>query len=399
MVSSITASRHRLMEINIVVAYLLVMFKSMNLYFTWFIPSLLIYAYAFVVSVLLVFCRWRKIRYVAKEQLISGVLLMVILFYDIVFRVPMTFISQLCAVLSLVISVILIFAEKDIKQKILDTYIKVLKWLVGISLFFWILFLLGAPLPHYYSDTSVFYQHTVYYFFLLNGQPGFQIVPRFAGLFLEPGHVGTTCCFALFIERFNLKKSSSWIFLIAILLSFSLAAYGLLIGSLLLYLITKRKGIMYVGLSLFLFGIVVFVSININRGDNLLNNYIFSRLEIVDGGLAGNNRTSTVLENTYRRYIETDEKWFGAGRSVYESNSDVNLLVGSAGTKRFIYLYGIVGLSLVLLFFVFYALSSKSILSLSFLIVFIVANMIRDYPLKELWLYTYILSVPLFKER
>lgn len=201
------------------------------------------------------------------------------------------------------------------------------------------------------------------------------------------------------IERFNLKKSSSWIFLIAILLSFSLAAYGLLIGSLLLYLITKRKGIMYVGLSLFLFGIVVFVSININRGDNLLNNYIFSRLEIVDGGLAGNNRTSTVLENTYRRYIETNEKWFGAGRSVYESNSDVNLLVGSAGTKRFIYLYGIVGLSLVLLFFVFYAFSSKSILSLSFLIVFIVANMIRDYPLKELWLYTYILSVPLFKER
>ena len=35
MVSSITASRHRLMEINIVVAYVLVMFKSMNLYWTY----------------------------------------------------------------------------------------------------------------------------------------------------------------------------------------------------------------------------------------------------------------------------------------------------------------------------------------------------------------------------
>lgn len=31
-------------------------------------------------------------------------------------------------------------------------------------------------------------------------------MPRFAGMFLEPGHLGTICCLLLYVEGFNLKK-------------------------------------------------------------------------------------------------------------------------------------------------------------------------------------------------
>ena len=62
------------------------------------------------------------------------------------------------------------------------------------------------------------------------------MLPRFCGLFLEPGHIGSTACLMLYVNQFNFQKRSNFIYLFSILLSLSLAAYCLLfIGMILFY--------------------------------------------------------------------------------------------------------------------------------------------------------------------
>ena len=91
----------------------------------------------------------------------------------------------------------------------------------------------------------------------------------------------------LFLNGVSLRKWQNIVFLIATILSLSLAAYGLLVGGIVLYLITKSKRgylkiIPYiVGLA----GLVVFFT-EYNGGDNPVNEKILSRLVFEDGEIA-----------------------------------------------------------------------------------------------------------------
>ena len=89
-------------------------------------------------------------------------------------------------------------------------FISCTQFIVAIGLFGWILYLFNVSLPHYIDLSDPYYVHTIYYLFNLNGLPEFQIVPRFSGSFLEPGHLGTMCVFLLYINRFNLRKKVIW---------------------------------------------------------------------------------------------------------------------------------------------------------------------------------------------
>ena len=250
------------------------MYTSMQLYFTWFMyQSLLIVMIILSTSLYLKFNK----PCITRQRLIAAFLIIAVLSYELIFVYPSTFVAGIYMFSRMLFVVVLIFSRVEYLRSFLKLVVQVTAFLILISLVFWVLFLLGVPLPHYSTLTNNYYEHTVYYFFILNGDAG-QLIPRFAGLFLEPGHLGSMASMLLFLNGVSLRKWQNIVFLIATILSLSLAAYGLLVGGIVLYLITKSKRgylkiIPYiVGLA----GLVVFFT-EYNGGDNPVNEKILSR--------------------------------------------------------------------------------------------------------------------------
>lgn len=386
-------------SILIIISLILLMSESMRLYFTWTLSKFLIYFIAFFLCLLYIFFHPHRYKNVYSKRIVPMILLILTLFYDLIFITNITFISVLAFLFSIFCAVFLLLSSEVIQFKLLKWITNFMAIIVAISLFGWILFLLGFSLPHYYSETDAFYTHTVYYLFLLNGTPAEQLIPRFCGMFLEPGHLGTTCCFLLYLNKFNLKKIQNIIFLIAILFSLSLAAYGLLFGGAALYLfLNSKKKLLYILLFIIVVAGTTGISLKYNQGDNILNNLIFSRLEIKDGDIVGNNRITSDFERQFNRYVKSNELVLGKGRAAYLTTSSTNLTYGCASWKRYLYVRGIVGTVLLSFFLIIYLCKEWSPLGFGFFILFVVGNMIRDYPLKELWLYLYIIGIPYFRE-
>lgn len=186
------------------------------------------------------------------------------------------------------------------------------------------------------------------------------------------------------------------VLLIGTLLSFSLAAYGLLVGAILIILYQYRKYLwisvllsMYLGVGLF--------SITYNDGDNVLNMAIVSRLEMTDEGeIAGSNRTSMAFDSTYEKFLRSNEIWTGVGSKAFGVRGDGsdNVTIGCASYKRYFFLRGIIGSSLIVIFLILYCFYYHSSWSWGFLIIYVVANLIRDYPTMEMWMYLYLLAIP-----
>lgn len=81
--------------------------------------------------------------------------------------------------------------------------------------------------------------------------------------------------------------------LLGVLFSLSLAAYGLLIGGVALYIFyNTKRGMIYVTVFSLFIAVVWIISINYNSGENYLNKRIFERLIFEDGEMMGANRTT-----------------------------------------------------------------------------------------------------------
>lgn len=396
MIHSAYLQKYSLSTCFLLCTFLLLMFNSMRLYFTWGLSKMLVYSLAFAACLFFMAGHSKYFLKTTYSNLALSFLLAIVYYYEMIAISEVGVLSFIIVFISVFCSIFLILSNIETKQLLLNFIIKGTAIIVLISLVGWGLFLIGVSLPHYYDETDIFYNHTVYYLFLLNGTPTEQIIPRFAGLFLEPGHIGTICVFLLAVNKFSIKKWENIIFFLAVLLSLSLAAYGLLIGGLALYLFLKsKKGFFQMLLLLLLFAGLWSFAQEYNNGDNYLNQKIFVRLVFEGGEMAGANRTTSFFDQQFNSFLETSKVWFGSGREVFDENGLPNLLNGCAGWKRYFFLRGIVGCALLLFFLISYYWKYRSPQGLNFLIIFIVANLIRDYPLREYWIFIYILIIPL----
>jgi len=153
---------------------------------------------------------------------------------------------------------------------------KILACMLGISLLMFILFHLGLNLPGRNAEFSETYRFTNYYFFLIRDWGQVMLIPRFQAFFLEPGHMGTAIVLLLATQVGQMKKWYNIILLIALLFSFSLAAYVLLVIVMLLHLWMKRKRIIAKILFVSVLIAIILGSASVyNGGDNMLNQLIF----------------------------------------------------------------------------------------------------------------------------
>jgi hypothetical protein len=211
----------------------------------------------------------------------------------------------------------------------------------------YILYLLDFPLPNVtIQDKDGIYLLSNYYFFVIDAITA-AIFPRFRSIFLEPGHIGTVCALLLFTQLGKWHKWYNVLMIIALLMSFSLAAYVLFVIIIFAGMWMKRKKVVLKLLAV----AAVMTGIGIgayfyNDGNNLLYQLILVRMEPdSDGRLSGDNRVTDSFEDEYNSFLESDDLLWGKDFTVEKFGS------GNSGYRVFIYNYGLVGVLIATLFY------------------------------------------------
>ena len=362
------------------IGILILYFGSLHPWFMWPlkelypIPAALFLAVSYLVSNSMsqgIYC---------KNNYIVAILMYIVLSFFIIINGAQNVNSYIVNVFS--VFSMFVFLKIGIgKLNNLATFIaKVFALLLIPSMAFFILYLIGFSLPYVnavFGDNQ--YSFSNYYFFMIDDRFLMVIIPRFQSVFLEPGHLGSATTVLLMRQIGQWKKWWNVILVIASVISFSLAAYAILISLMFLSLWVQRKNLLgKLIVTVSLISVVGISSVFYNDGDNLVNNLILSRLEVDDrtGEMVGNNRVDAGFEKEFDEFITTSDAFFGRDMSKVVSGS------GNSGYRVFIYQNGLFGLLLVLLF---YTVSFKGFMDKRYLLtsVFISCLIfwIRGYPL------------------
>ena len=277
--------------------------------------------------------------------------------------------------------------DKEIAEKSLTKICKVFAGFLIISILFFFLHFIGVNLPNVSVERGN-YSYTNFFFFLLDDRELWNIlIPRFNSVFLEPGHMGTTIIMLLATQIGKWKKWYNVVLFVALLMSFSLAAYclGVMLLFLRLWMLRRKIVLKVLGLVSFL-GIIVGGSFVYNDGDNMLNNLIVMRLEVSDTGddFKGNNRVSEDFEKEFESFLGSSDVLFGREMD-YEG-------WGNSGYRVYIYDYGMAGFALFLVFYFFAFRTGRDIRAITTAFVLSMTNFwIRGYPMLFAFLYPYFI--------
>lgn len=201
---------------------------------------------------------------------------------------------------------------------------------------------------------------------------------RFCGYFLEPGHLGMVAAFLLYADGFDFKKKTSWVILITVILTFSLAGYVLLLMGYLFAKYEKRE----IGLKFVLFFGILILFVYLfgtfyNGGENLINERIFSRLEHdEDRGIVGNNRALGEIPLYFARMFND---WhlilFGYDAALIKDLAEE----GSRGTglQYFMVCYGLIGVLFSFSSYLVYLLFTKDKKHVLLLFIFILLILLQ----------------------
>jgi hypothetical protein len=369
------------------ISILIVFLRSLNAWFLWELSPFITGSISILFCTL--FLSVNKSFYSLKiEKLISVFILLIVEFYCIRNSNLKGYIGAFLITMPIIFVLLLI---DEIKVDLLRFITLFCSILLFISLFAWLLFIVGVKLPYSVVNfNNGQYWYNNYYFFLYDLNP-LVVIPRFSSVFLEPGQLGIITIFLLFANHFNYRRREVWVLFIVTIFTFSLAAYILLIISVVIFIFIKtRKPIVYLTIWLILLttGYIFFNSQN--DGNNVINNLIISRLQIEYGNLAGNNRFSPEMDSYFDDFLKSDKFYTGVGIEDYEKLN----LGANAGYKLFMVQYGLIGTLLLLIFYIVLVYKYSSKFSFFLFIVYLLSFLQASYALWECELLIFICSIP-----
>lgn len=233
----------------------------------------------------------------------------------------------------------------EVFNKIMLFIVKTFAILILISATFFLLYLTGRNLPNssaVYGDNL--YSFSNYYFFLLADADIWTLIPRFQSVFLEPSHMAVAADLLLMTQCGKWGKWYNVILLGAVCISFSLEAYVLLFCLVFFNKWIQGKRFIRNLLIIIVSTIMVVVgSFFYNDGENMINQLIVLRLEVDDGEMAGNNRTTEGFDAEYESFLNSSD--ILVGREMDGS-------FGNSGYKVFLYENGLICTILLFAFYV-----------------------------------------------
>ena len=271
----------------------------------------------------------------------------------------------------------------------------VTKWfailLIPALLIYWVT--LVIPLPDFGLYNRPPYKPFMNYIFYLKTTFDYGRFVRFNAFFLEPGHLAMPCEFLLIANRFDFKKCPwLWIIIVAIGFSFSLAGYLITFTAFVLMKgNTIAKGI---GVAALVAALIVGLQ-SLSGGKNAVNELIIERLEYDESkGIKGNNRYFDNTDFEFDKSLKNGDFWAGVRT---KANMD---LIGGSGFKIYILQYGLIGVLLVLAFYISLIPPNPNWkFTLTFFFLIALCFMQNAYPGWYSWLLPYILGLDIYSRK
>ena len=276
------------------------------------------------------------------------------------------------------------------KEIFLQYIIKWLGWILSIGIAIYILVaILHIPLPNLgvvfadyghgtagVIDTRM--QNYVCYLHVVDSIHSSYSFNRFNGPFIESGDLGCGAAFLLFAARYDFRRYKLlWTIALALLFSFSLAGFVLTaVGYLLIQLFNNKLKMRSVCILILLIIAVYSFGTLYNGGDNVLNETIFSRLQMdSEKGFSGNNRSSEMVTDVFlASTMDLKQFFFGVDRITLQYLTDSQFAGGVFGDGfiSFFVRLGLLGAVFTILPYIMYAkMTLNRKYAFSFLVVFI----------------------------
>ena len=321
----------------------------------------------------------------ASPKKVMWILVWFIFNLMVIFVSPGSVISYLFRLLYVLIMASVILLSLDEMKYLLKILTNCFVFILVISISGWILYLIGVPMahtgPHYHENGyHVYYD---YYFFTTQVFMSSSEYKRFSSVFLEPGQMATPCVFLFHLnsKENKLLQFKNVIMIVAIIMSFSLVAYGLFVFSLVVNRMGNSRYKVPAAIITFLLigGLWMYFTTHEN---NAVNALIVSRLEYdeEENTISGNNRTNDYFEYRYDEMMHSKDKYFGI------HNQSLDWTTNTSGYKKFMVHHGIVGFSIVMIMMLILWLDNKKISVLMYCIMVVVAFLVRDMLTTPLWL-------------
>lgn len=376
---------------NLYVATLILsMLQSMNIKYLWEVNTYIIDVFSALLGICYFFCnRLRLNRNI-------GLCICIYLFVLIAaFSQIEDYGFRSISYLKVSFFVMLLCCTDEFRKRLLGIWTKTYAIILVVSLIATLLVPTGI-LPYYGIISPSWYEGDGYLFLdyglCLVSINSYTDIIRFCSVFLEPGHVAMIGAFTVFANKFDFHNKWNLSVFIVSLLTFSLAGYVLLALGYFLKKVSEgdffnilKKLVPYVILLL----VVVVTAQNYKDGNNYLNKKIIERLQYdKDRGIAGNNRFTQDFSGKYDDFLSS--KYAGWG---YPSNL-MPETTSNAGYKVYIMQNGIWGTFMIFLaYFLMVKFSHNKRFMFCMLILYSAAFLQRGYPLWNVWLYLFAISM------
>ncbi|WP_287622783.1 O-antigen ligase family protein [Parabacteroides sp.] len=292
----------------------------------------------------------------------------------------------------------ILLSDKE-KGDLVRLFTKVYSIILFVSILAYIFYLLDISMPYMlikYEINTGYPSFRNYIFLIVRNE--MEFFSRFQSIFLEPGHVGMVSSLLLYINRYDLKRIPVFIVFMSVLLSFSLAAYVLLVLGMTLYYLLKSKHYFrrLLRVSFLLCSVVVFsIVFYVNNPESVYSKLVVSRLDYdEERGISGNNRTSNQFDYYYDKvFFVKNDALFGIGDEEFAERFGS----GNSSYKTFIVQNGII--SLIFLFFLYCMLVRFYLSSIyvGLIILYIASFLQRPYALWEVELFLFMSAGSILK--
>lgn len=302
-------------------------------------------------------------------------------------------------IISAILLIVSFFLHQEDQAKIFDYIVKIFVVISFPSLVYYIItVILGIEIPYEYlipphqgkAASGLYYELRPMGLIIKNQYQ--TILPRYCGVFDEPGMIGTLS--AIFLSAtLKRKENKVWSILLVLegILSFSMAFYILILINIIF--ISMMKGIIQVSVTICLVAVGIILFLNIDFQNPQLKN-IQNRIDISSRFFVKDNRTNSEFEKEYRKMMDNAgyELLFGHGIGYVQTRPELS---ASFSYKLLIFEHGLIGAFLYIGFFVllavFYYKLSKD--NLNFLLLFFASIYQRPYIMSQQYTMIFIFAL------
>lgn len=288
-----------------------------------------------------------------------------------------------------------LFLKDVYKLDFIIRFNNLLATLVCVSLAFFILHLIGLPLPHY-SISWKSYIFDNYYFFMIIPST-YYALERFQFIFTEPGYFACLMVFMIILNKYDFKKWQVNIYLVALIFTYSLAGYLFFVLGLLPFIFykSKNKGLYLFILFILLGGFLILLN---SESDNFVTSMFSSRLQFGEDRFSYYNRTSDHFEYWFQNFFIPSGDWlFGENEAINQIFSgeglvgvDLRVYFARYGIFPIIFYFGsmlyyyskkhsLFGLWYALIFIIFYFRGYTVMYYMGFPMLYIIGLLVFEY--------------------